>query len=542
MPNLREEDHQSRKTLDSIQEKMMRLFAFSENAELVERELDVKIAAIAQNFLQSTTVSTDIEVESIIEQFSESQIPVEPSDVGSYVDDLAESVINHSIHTSSPRYIGHMTSALPYFVRPLGKLITVMNQNVVKMETAKALSPYERQALAMIHRLIYNFSNDFYEQHIQKAESTLGIMTTGGTLANITAIWCARNSSLGPKDDFTGVEHAGLPAALDFYGYKEAVIIGSTLMHYSFEKTAGLLGIGDRNLIRIPTDCNHRIDLQALRQAVAECRTCNKHILAIVGIAGTTNSGSVDPLSEMAEIAQEANTHFHVDAAWGGPVLFSEQHRHKLAGIELADSVTIDGHKQLYLPMGIGMVLVRNPHMAKEIEKYAPYTVRKDSIDLGKRSLEGSRPGTAIFLHSALNTIGQKGYEFLIDEGIRKAHYMANSIRNLPEFELLIEPEINIILYRYIPEYWRQINFNEQLSESENQFINQFNKHLQETQNQAGRTFVSRTTLEKSSYESKIPIIALRAVIANPLTTESDIDAVLNDQIKIAEKLSVVDV
>jgi glutamate decarboxylase len=542
MPNLREEDHQSRKTLDSIQEKMMRLFAFSENAELVERELDVKIAAIAQNFLQSTTVSTDIEVESIIEQFSESQIPVEPSDVGSYVEDVAESVINHSIHTSSPRYIGHMTSALPYFVRPLGKLITVMNQNVVKMETAKALSPYERQALAMIHRLIYNFSNDFYEQHIQKAESTLGIMTTGGTLANITAIWCARNSSLGPKDDFTGVEHAGLPAALDFYGYKEAVIIGSTLMHYSFEKTAGLLGIGDRNLIRIPTDCNHRIDLQALRQAVAECRTQNKHIIAIVGIAGTTNSGSVDPLSEMAEIAQEANTHFHVDAAWGGPVLFSEQHRHKLAGIELADSVTIDGHKQLYLPMGIGMVLVRNPHMAKEIEKYAPYTVRKDSIDLGKRSLEGSRPGTAIFLHSALNTIGQKGYEFLIDEGIRKAHYMANSIRNLPEFELLIEPEINIILYRYIPEYWRQINFNEQLSESENQFINQFNKHLQETQNQAGRTFVSRTTLEKSSYESKIPIIALRAVIANPLTTESDIDAVLNDQIKIAAKLSVIDV
>jgi glutamate decarboxylase len=542
MPNLREEDQQFRKTLDSIQEKMMRLFTFSENAELAERELDVKIAAIAQNFLQTTTVSTEVELESIIEQFSESQIPVEPSDVGSYVEDLAESVIAHSIHTSSPRYIGHMTSALPYFVRPLGKLITVMNQNVVKMETAKALSPYERQALTMIHRLIYNFSNDFYEQHIQKAESTLGIMTTGGTLANITAMWCARNSSLGAKDDFTGVEHAGLPAALDFYGYKEAVIIGSTLMHYSFEKTAGLLGIGARNLIRIPTDCNHRIDLQALRQAVAECRTRNKHIIAIVGIAGTTNSGSVDPLSEMAEIAREANTHFHVDAAWGGPVLFSEQHRHKLAGIELADSVTIDGHKQLYLPMGIGMLLLRNLHLAKEIEKYAPYTVRKDSIDLGKRSLEGSRPGTAIFLHSALNTIGQKGYEFLIDEGIRKAHYMANLIKVLPEFELLIEPEINIVLYRYIPEYWRQKTVNKQLSESDNQFINQFNKHLQEAQRQAGRTFVSRTTLETSSYESKIPIIALRAVIANPLTTESDIDAVLNDQKKIAEKLSVVDV
>ncbi|HEY9649117.1 MAG TPA: aminotransferase class V-fold PLP-dependent enzyme, partial [Coleofasciculaceae cyanobacterium] len=369
----------------------------------------------------------------------------------------------------------------------------------------------------------------------------LGMLTTGGTLANITAMWCARNSSLGPKDDFTGVEHTGLPAALDFYGYKEAVIIGSTLMHYSFEKTVGLLGIGDRNLIRIPTDSNHRIDLQALRQAVAECRTRNQHIIAIVGIAGTTNSGSVDPLSEMAEIAQEANTHFHVDAAWGGPVLFSEQHQHKLAGIELADSVTIDGHKQLYLPMGIGMLLLRNPHLAKEIEKSAPYTVRQDSIDLGKRSLEGSRPGTAIFLHSALNTIGQKGYEFLIDEGIRKAHYMANLIRVLPEFELLIEPEINIVLYRYIPEYLREKAVSRQLSESDNELINQFNKHLQEAQHQAGRTFVSRTTIEHSSYKSKTSFIALRAVIANPLTTESDINAVLNDQKKIAEKLFVVD-
>jgi glutamate decarboxylase len=99
-----------------------------------------------------------------------------------------------------------------------------------------------------------------------------------------------------------------------------------------------------------------------------------------------------------------------------------------------------------------------------------------------------------------------------------------------------------IVLYRCIPEYWRQKTVNKQLSESDNQLINQFNKHLQEVQRQAGRTFVSRTTLETSSYESKTPIIALRAVIANPLTTESDIDAVLNDQKKIAEKLSVVDV
>jgi glutamate decarboxylase len=86
------------------------------------------------------------------------------------------------------------------------------------------------------------------------------------------------------------------------------------------------------------------------------------HIIAIVGVAGTTDSGNIDSLLDIADIAQAANVHFHVDAAWGGPLVFSEQHGQKLVGIERADSVTIDGHKQLYLPMGIGMVFMREPH------------------------------------------------------------------------------------------------------------------------------------------------------------------------------------
>ncbi|MHC5832804.1 MAG: pyridoxal-dependent decarboxylase, partial [Nostoc sp.] len=95
----------------------------------------------------------------------------------------------------------------------------------------------------------------------------------------------------------------------------------------------------------------------------------------------TTDSGGVDYLAEIADITQEAHVHFHVDAAWGGPLIFSQQHRHKLAGIERADSVTIDGHKQLYLPIGIGMVFFRDPYKAEAIEKQASYTMRKGSFD-----------------------------------------------------------------------------------------------------------------------------------------------------------------
>ncbi|MCC5666138.1 putative pyridoxal-dependent aspartate 1-decarboxylase [Nostoc sp. CHAB 5784] len=505
----------------------------------IETRIDEIVNDFSEEFLITKSANTNVEIDLIIKRFSESQIPLEPTDFESYFQYLGDNVVSDSIHTSSPQFIGHMTSALPSFVRPLAKLMTAMNQNAVKIETAKALSFYEREALAMMHRQIYSFSDNFYTQHIQNNQSTLGILTSGGTTANITALWCARNKSLGAKNEFLGIEKEGLTAALNFYGYKGAVVIGSELMHFSFDKVADLMGISTQNLIRVTVDSNNRVNIQALRQAVAECREQKLHIIAIVGIAGTTDSGSVDPLEDIAEIAQENNIHFHVDAAWGGPVIFSRKHQHKLAGIEKADSVTIDGHKQLYLPMGIGMVFFRDPYLASSIEKQASYTMRKGSFDLGKRALEGSRPGMALFLHAGLKLIGLKGYEFLIDEGIRKTQYMATRISAMPEFELLAEPDTNLLIYRYIPEKFRKAVANKQLTEKTNEMINDFNEDLQKMQRHIGRTFISRTTKNRINFDKEITVTAMRAVIANPLTTEEDIDAVLNDQIQIASGISI---
>lgn len=505
----------------------------------IETQIDEIVNDFSQEFLLTNNTNTNIDINSIIKNFGDSKIPLNPTEFAIYFKNLNDNIVAHSIHTSSPQFIGHMTSALPSFVRPLAKLMTAMNQNAVKIETAKALSFCEREALAMMHRQIYNFSDSFYTQHIQNNQSTLGILVSGGTTANITALWCARNKSLGAKNEFLGIEKEGLTAALNFYGYNGAVVIGSELMHFSFDKAADLMGISTKNLIRVPVDSHNRVSIQALRQAVADCREQSLHIIAIVGIAGTTDSGSVDPLEDIAEIAQENNVHFHVDAAWGGPVIFSRKHRHKLAGIEKADSVTIDGHKQLYLPMGIGMVFFRDPYLASSIEKQASYTMRKGSFDLGKRALEGSRPGMALFLHASLKLIGLKGYEFLIDEGIRKTQYMAARISAMPEFELLAKPDTNLLIYRYIPEQFRDVIAKNHLTEKDNKIINNFNEILQKMQRQIGRTFISRTTKTTVKSGKKIPVIAMRAVIANPLTTEKDIDAVINDQIQIASGISI---
>lgn len=516
-----------------VAEKVLRLFALSSEVLNEEAEREAYLTALSREFLRRDNISADGVLSTVAEPFLESRIPEMPTDVSGYLDYLQRAVIPSSINTSSPRFIGHMTTALPHFVRPLSHLLTTLNQNVVKLETSKSLSFCERQSLAMMHRLIYGFQDDFYDQHIQHRDSTLGMIVSGGTVANMTGLWCAYNAALGPRDGMPGVDQVGLPTALSARGYKGAVIIGSSLMHYSLDKVAGLLGLGTNNLIRLPVDGRHRIDLNALRETVAGCRAENKLIIAVVGNAGTTDSGAIDPLVEMAQIARQAGVHFHVDAAWGGALLFSRRHKDKLNGIELADSVTIDGHKQLYLPMGIGLVLLRNPHLARVIERNARYIIRPNSIDLGKRALEGSRPAMVLYLHGALNLIGRQGYEILIDENVRKTEYMAQHIRERSEFQLLSEPQMNILNYRVIPPSLRSSARHGQLSDSDNKVVDEFNLRLQRTQRQAGKSFVSRTVLDVTNH-GQGSLVALRAVIANPLTTEADIKAVLDQQVELA--------
>jgi glutamate decarboxylase len=499
-----------------------------------ERALDKQIGALVMDFLRARTVAAPADLTALAEGFADSEVPDEPVTPVEYVEHLAAQVVPYCNRISSPRSLAHMNQGLPYFMRPLARLVTAMNQNLTKSDASRALSLCERQALAMLHRLVYDFEDRFYRRHTQHGDSTLGIVTSGGTVANITALWAARNASLGPRADFAGVEREGLLAALVQYGHAGAVVIGPESMHYSFTKAAGLLGIGERGLVRVPTDSRGRMDLAALRQSVAVCRRRGEHILAIVGVAGSTDAGAIDPLTEIADIAAEANAHFHVDAAWGGPLLFSEEHRWRLAGIERADSVTIDGHKQLYLPLGIGMVLFRQPQFARAIEKHAHYLSRPGSFDLGKRSLEGSRPGTALYLHAALNLIGRDGYAALVNKSIRNARHLADTIAGRPEFELLMQPGSNVVLYRYLPEACRMDVLGGDLSAAQNQAVNRLNERIHKAQRHAGRTYVSRTTLFGTRHGRDVPVVAFRAVVANPLTSEGDLAAVLEDQRALA--------
>jgi glutamate decarboxylase len=514
---------------------LYRIFVVPEAPDSTLGEIDRAITSNVGDFLQKHIVASDQSLEDLEKGFSESSISEEPMFVSDYTEYIKNNLIAHSVHTASPGFIGHMTSAFPYFMLPMSRLMTALNQNLVKVETSKVFTPMERQVLAMLHRLIYAQTDSFYSRWIHDSTHALGAFCSGGTIANITALWAARNRLCEAQGDFRGINQEGLLRALQYLRYSGLAVLVSRRAHYSLGKAADLLGIGRDNLIAVDTDENNRIDMSALRAEYETLKQKNIKPLAVIGIAGTTETGHIDPLEDLADFAAEVNCHFHVDAAWGGPTLFSDKHRILLKGIERADSVTIDAHKQLYVPMGAGMVLFRDPRSLKAIEHHANYIIRQGSKDIGSHTLEGSRPGMAMLVHAGLSIIGRKGYGLLIDQGIERAHQFAALIDQHPDFELMTEPELNILTYRYNPQWLQEaipLLSSQQIYEV-NLLLDQVVQQVQKLQREEGQTFVSRTRLKAKRYPQSDQLSVFRSVLANPLTTPEILQQVLDEQCTI---------
>jgi glutamate decarboxylase len=528
------------KKAEATLETMRKIFTVPEGPHSTLHRLDREISENLIGFLRTRIVAGDIAPANLERDFQETRIPEDPMFVSEQVEFLLEKVVAQSVHTSAPSFIGHMTSALPYFMFPLAKIMMTLNQNVVKIETSKAFTPLERQVVGMLHRLVYGQSDEFYGQWTQSFSHSLGAFCSGGTIANVTALWVARNRLLGPRGDFAGVAEEGLAAALEHAGLRGIAVLVSRRGHYSLAKSADLLGLGRRQLVSIPVTAEHTIDVEALRREIEALRARRIGVLAIVGIAGTTETGSVDPLTTLADIAAQYGVHFHVDGAWGGPTLFSSRHRHLLDGIARADSVTLDAHKQLYVPVGAGMVVFKDVQALSAIEHHANYIVRRGSRDIGKHTLEGTRQGMAMLVHSALRIIGQRGYELLIGLGIDKAKLFASMIRGTRDFELTSEPVLNLLTYRYLPPAAQVALSRGSAAQraATNLTLDLLNESIQKEQRAGGKTFVSRTRLENAAYAGQV-LSVFRVVLANPLTTPEILREILEEQRALGERLVV---
>jgi glutamate decarboxylase len=509
-------------------------------------------------FKEKGGIHSEIALPALSKIFSNIDIPKSPHLLKDTLKEIKEKVIAHSVKVGNPYYIGHMTSAIPYFMILLEMIIAALNQNQVKIETAKASSFVERELMSWIHRLIFNRSLEFYRTHIQNHRVALGNVTIDGTLANLTALVVARNKAFPAKGRFPGIRKAGIFESYKYYNCKRAVIIVSKRGHYSFDKIARIIGIGENNVIKVSVDSRNKIDLHQLRNICHQIDEENSRggektrIISLIGVAGTTETGNIDNLNELRQIANEMNTYFHVDAAWGGSVLLVDQYRHLFSGIESADSVTFDAHKLLYSPLSMGMVLFRDETDLNYIKHTSNYVIRPDSVDQGRFSIEGSRPFSCLKPWATFKILGSDGFKLLFENAFELISVLRGFIERHSNFEAMNYPELFIFNYRYVPnEIQDKLNYLmmdikngysaksiplEKKVKSINYILNDLNIELHRAIRQEDNSFVSRTMLESTRYSPQ-KIVVLRAITVNPLTTPEILEEIVEEHDRLGTNI-----
>ncbi len=473
--------------------------------------------------------------------FSRTAVPDRPMLIKDVLKEIKEDVIAHSVKVGSPYYVGHMTGPVPYFMILLEMIIAALNQNQVKIETAKASSFVEKELITWFHRLVFGRTERYYEKNVQNPRVSLGNVTSDGTLANLTALAVAREKAFPPEGGFGGIRKKGMAQALAHYRCRRGLVLVSARGHYSITKAANLLGMGSDNVVSVPVDEDNRMDLSRLERRIRTLGE-DERVIAVVGIAGTTETGNIDDLEGLGEISRRIGTHLHVDACWGGGVLLVDEYRELFRGIDRADSVSIDAHKLLYCPMAMGLVLFRSERDLNHLKHTSNYIIRRNSVDMGRFTVEGSRPFAALKPWAALKILGRQGYGLLFESARKNTEILRGLLEADGSFEVLNRPELFILNYRYVPPPVKRA-----LSEASgkgkkgrrtgdprkvNRLVNALNVKLHKALRRDDTTFVSRTTLESTRYRPQ-RIVVLRAVLANPLTDRTVLEEIVETQARI---------
>ena len=422
---------------------------------------------------------------------------------------LSQEILPNNLAIHHPRNMGHQVAA-PLPITALCDLVAAL--------TNQAMAVYEAGPSAtMLERQVIRWLCDLVDDKKTWANAG-GVLTSGGTQANLTALLAARQLGASKNAKTFNIWKDGIT--------KEAnlKILASKHAHYSISRAAGIMGLGTDSVVSIATDKQGKMDLTALDAAYQTCQKEDACIIAVVANAGCTPTGSIDPLLAIGKYCKANDLWFHIDGAHGASALVSEKHREKLAGIEMADSVVWDGHKLMYMPAAVSAVLFRDQHHSyAAFSQDASYLFQgngheDEAFNLSYRTLECTKRMMALKLWAAFSLYGTDGMGALIDEAFNKAKVFAEKIVPRADFELLMPPETNIVCFRYL---------NTKLNPGQ---TNQHQRDIRQFIIRSGAFHITQVDLHEKTW--------LRTTLMNPFTREEDLDELLEAIVSASQTIA----
>ena len=399
--------------------------------------------------------------------------------------DQLQDVLNN-LRPPSPRFFGYVLGSGDPVAATADLVASVVNQNVTAWRSSPAAVAIEKAVVRWIADAL-------------GCSGFNGILTGGGSSANLQALAMGREAKLPANED----------------GARPGVIYASTEIHMSIPKAIALLGLGRNNVRYIPVDSGFRMDLGALKNAIATDRQAGKRSVAVLASAGTVNTGSIDGLTEISQVARQHDLWFHIDGAYGALAALAVPE--KFRGLELADSISLDPHKWLYQPVDCGMLLYRNAAIAQKTFAYSgDYTkvLNTDPLEgfaFFEESIELSRRFRALKLWLSLRYHGLSAFRQSIRRDLDHAQLLARYIEADSRLELLAPVELSAVCFRL------------------RNASDDFNQRVLKRMVKRGRVFLSNATIHGQ--------FALRVCFVNHRTTEADVRAIIEETTAVAADL-----
>ncbi|WFE65755.1 aspartate aminotransferase family protein [Micromonospora sp. WMMD714] len=416
-------------------------------------------------------------------------------DTGAALDELHDVYLRDAVYFHHPRYLAHLNCPV---------VIPALLGEAVLSAVNSSLDTWDQSAGGTLieRRLV-----DWTAGRIGFGPAADGVFTSGGTQSNLQALLLAREEAYA-RIVGGGTGRPSRPEVLS-----RLRIITSTAGHFSVQKAAKLLGLGADAVLTIATDAGRRMRTDELAETLDRCRRDGQTVLAVVATAGTTDFGTIDPLERIAEICRAAGVWLHVDAAYGCGLLVSPTRRHLLAGIERADSVTVDYHKAFFQPVSSSALIVADRRVLRHATWHADYLnparmVERRIPNQVDKSLQTTRRFDALKLWLTLRIMGPDAVGSLFDEVVDLAAAAWRLLADDPRFEVVTRSQLSTVVFRYLP------------PGAGRDVVDDANLHAREALAATGAALVAGTKVDGAHH--------LKLTLLNPETTLDDIAHVLD--------------